>query len=238
MENIFMNTKSSKTSESNRFRLYFTNKLDLRGNKTISLANLSIHYTWQNVKDEYENNKFKLSGLTWNETFDLADGSYTIADIQDYFLWIDGHETDVKSSEESPVLTYPDTIKNRIVFKIKTGYKLELLTNEAMALLGDGPITDQNKSGKNVPELEKVTSALLHYNVVHNDHLQNSKLLYSFVPNSSFGRLLSIQPLKLIDTKTSNSIFDYLEIWFTDRDNNPLQLKDKINVSLVIDTGF
>ena len=63
-----------------------------------------------------------------------------------------------------------------------------------MKLLGDGPITDRNKNGKNVPELEKVTSVLLHCNFLHNVHLQNSKLLYSFVPNNSFGKLLSIQP--------------------------------------------
>ena len=81
MENIIMNAINSKTAKSNGFRLSFTNKLDLRGNKTISLANLSIHYTWQNVKEEYNTNKFKLIGPTWDETLDLPDGSYTIADI-------------------------------------------------------------------------------------------------------------------------------------------------------------
>ena len=193
MENIFMNTTNSKTTECNRFRLYFTNKVDLRGNKTISLANLSICYTWQNIKDEYKNNKFKITAPTWKETFDLPDGSYTIADIHDNF-WriVKKHEIDITSSEESPILIYPNVIKNRIVFKIKTGYNLELLTNEAIKLLGDGPIIDQNKNDKNVPELEKVTSVLLHSNVVHNDHLQNSEFLYSFVSNNSFGRLLSI----------------------------------------------
>ena len=108
METIFMNTKNSKTSESNRFRLYFTDKLDLRGNKTIALANLSIYYTRQNVKSEYKNNKFKISGLTWDETFDLPDGSYTIADIQDYFLYIVKKHESIMSSEESPILIYPN----------------------------------------------------------------------------------------------------------------------------------
>ena len=74
METIFMNTNNSKTSESSRFRLYFTDKLDLRGNKTIVLANLSIYYTWQNVKSEYKNNKLKIVAPTWDETFDLPDG--------------------------------------------------------------------------------------------------------------------------------------------------------------------
>ena len=83
MDTIFINTENAKTNESNRFRLYFTNKLDLKRNKTISLANLSIYYTWENIKSKYSNNKFKISGPTWSETFDLPDGSYEIADIQD-----------------------------------------------------------------------------------------------------------------------------------------------------------
>ena len=74
MQNIFVNTKNSITTESNRFRLYFTNKLDLRGNKAISLGNLSIYYTWQNIKDEYKNSKFKIIAPTWDKTFDLPDG--------------------------------------------------------------------------------------------------------------------------------------------------------------------
>ena len=69
METIFMNTTNSKASESTRFRLYFTDKLDLRGNKTIALANLSIYYTCQNVKSEYDNNKIKIIGPTWDKTF-------------------------------------------------------------------------------------------------------------------------------------------------------------------------
>ena len=99
-----MNTKNSKTNESNRFRLSFTDKLDLRGNKKIALANLSIYYTWQNVKPEYKNNKFKIS----RSTFDLPDGSYSITDIQDYFLYIiKKHET-ITANEESPILIYPN----------------------------------------------------------------------------------------------------------------------------------
>ena len=100
-----MDTENSKTIDSNRFRLYFTNKLDLKGNKAVSLSSFSMYFTWKNIKDEYKNNKFKITAPTWNETFDLPDGSYTIEDIQNYFLWIiKKPETDVKSSEESPVL--------------------------------------------------------------------------------------------------------------------------------------
>ena len=86
METIFMNTQNSTTSERHRFRLDLTEKLNLKNpNKNIALANLSIYYTWKNIKSEYNNNKFKTSAPTWNDTFDLPDGSYSIDDIQDYF---------------------------------------------------------------------------------------------------------------------------------------------------------
>ena len=89
IETIFMNTENSKTSEPHRFKLDLTDKLNLKNpNKNMALANLSIYYTWKNIKSEYNNNKFKISAPTWNDTFDLPDGSYSIADIQDYFEFI------------------------------------------------------------------------------------------------------------------------------------------------------
>ena len=90
-----MNTESSKTSESHRFKLDLADKRNLKNpNKNMALANLSIYYTWKNIKSEYNNNKFKISGSTWNEAFDLPDGSYSIYDIQDYFEFIiKKHET-------------------------------------------------------------------------------------------------------------------------------------------------
>ena len=100
----------------------------------MALANLSIYYTWKNIKSEYSNNKFKISAAIWNDTFDLLDGSYSILDIQDYFEFIiKKHDT---LTENPPVQIYVNRIKNRIVFKIKTGYKLELLTSEKLKLLG------------------------------------------------------------------------------------------------------
>ena len=77
-----MNTVISKKSEPSRFKYYFTNKLNLKNNKTIALTNFSIYYTWKNIKSEYQNNKFKIHGPTWNVTFNSPDGSYNISDIQ------------------------------------------------------------------------------------------------------------------------------------------------------------
>ena len=100
----------------------------------MALANLSIYYTWKNIKSKYRNNKFKILAPTWNDTFDLPDGSYSMADIKNYFEFIiKKHET---LTENPPVQIYPNKIKNRIVFKVKTGYKLEMLTPETMVLLG------------------------------------------------------------------------------------------------------
>ena len=89
----------------------------------MALANLSVYYTWKNIKSECNNSKFKISAPTWNDTSDLPDSSYSIDDIQDYFEFIiKKHET---LTGNPPVKIYPNKIKNRIVFKIKTGYKLE-----------------------------------------------------------------------------------------------------------------
>ena len=104
-----------------------------------------------------------------------------------------------------------------------------------MKLLGDGPIIDQDKNGVNMPDLEQVHSVLLHCNLVHNDYLQNSKLLYTFIPNNAFGQLLSIEPKALIQSKTRDSIFDHIEIWFSDQNNNHLQIEDSVSVTLIIE---
>ena len=130
-----MNTENSKTNESKKFSYQFTDRLNHKtpSNKNIELVNLSIYYTWKNIKSEYNNNKFKISALTWNVKFDLSNGYYSISDIQDYFEFIiKKHET---LAENPPIQIYPNKIKNRIVFKVKTGYKLELLSLETMKLL-------------------------------------------------------------------------------------------------------
>ena len=130
-----MNTENSKSNESYRFRLSLVDKLDFKNsNKNIALSNLRIYCTWKNIKSACNNNKFKVSAPTWNDTFDLPDVSFFIGDIQDYLEFIiKKHET---LTENPPVEIYPNKIKNRIVFKIKTGCRLELLSPETMKLLG------------------------------------------------------------------------------------------------------
>ena len=85
-----MNTENSKANEYNKFIYQFTDKLNLKtpNKKNIGLVNLSIYYTWKNIKSEYKMNKFKISAPTWHDKFKLPDGSYSISDIQDYFYLI------------------------------------------------------------------------------------------------------------------------------------------------------
>ena len=84
-----MNSENSKTSLTHVLTLKLTSKLDLGlGGKIIAWSNLSIYYTWRNIKSSYNNNKFKISAPTWNDKFELPDGSYSVTDIQDYFKYI------------------------------------------------------------------------------------------------------------------------------------------------------
>ena len=128
-----MNTENSKTNEPHRFRFTLANRLNLKDpNKNMALANLSIYYTWKNIKSAYKNNKFKISAPTWNDD-GWTDGSYSVSDIEDYFEYIiKKHET---IANNPPVQIYLNRMKNRILFKIKTDYKLEVLAPETIELL-------------------------------------------------------------------------------------------------------
>ena len=229
-----MNTENSKTNEPHRFKLDLTDKLNLKNpNKNMALANLSIYYTWKNIKSEYNNNKFKISAPTWNDTFDLPDGSYSISDIQDYFEFIiKKHET---LTENPPIQIYPNKIKNRIVFKIKTGYKLELLTPETMRLLGSTKKdVDSDKNSENVPKLESVEIVLVHCNLIKSDYQHTSKVLFSFVPNKQFEQLINISPHSLMMMNTINTEFSFVEVWFMDQASKVLEIEDNVNLALII----
>ena len=199
----------------------------------MALVNLSIYYTWKNINSEQENKKFKISPSTWNDTFDLPDGAYSIADIQDYFEFIiKKHKT---LTENPPVQIYPNKIKNRIVFEIKTGYKLELLTPETMKLLGSTKKdVNSDKNSENVPKLESVEVVLVHCNLVKNDYQHTSKVLFSFVPNKQFGQLINISPHSLTMMNTVNTEFSFVEVWFTDQTSKALEIEDNVNLTLII----
>ena len=125
------------------------------------------------------------------------------------------HET---LTENPPVQIYPNKIKNRIVFKIKTGYKLELLTPETMKLLGSTKKdVDSDKNSENVLKLESAEVVLVHCNLVKNDYQHTSNVLFSFVPNKQFGHIVNISPHSLTMMSTVNTKFSFVEVWFTDQ---------------------
>ena len=118
MNPIFINSENSKTSKPHVLILNLTEKLDSRRReKCIALSNLSIQYTWKNIKSSYNNNKFKISAPTWNNKFELPDGSYFVPDIQDYFEHI--FKKHVENTNNCSVKIYVNKKENRITFKIK-----------------------------------------------------------------------------------------------------------------------
>ena len=149
-----MNSENSKTLKPHALTLKLTSKLDLKiGEIVIVLSNLSICYTWKNIENSYNNNGFKISATTWNDEFELPDGSYCLSDIQDYFDFIlEKYGQDI---DELSVQIYVNKTENRITFKIKNRYSLEFLAPETMKLLGstENKIT-KNKNVENVPHLE------------------------------------------------------------------------------------
>ena len=157
----------------------------------------------------------------------------SVSDIQDYFEYIlkkHGESTDKPSLQ-----IYVNKIENRVTFKIKDGYSLELLLLETMKLLGSTKnkiIKDEN--GENVPHLEITEVILVHCNIVNNDYQQDSRVLYTFVPNKPFGSLLEISPTNHIFLKTFNSEYDEIKVWFTDQNSQPLEIEDRVNLTMVI----
>ena len=128
---------------------------------------LTIH--GKKKKESYKNNNFKISAPTWNEEFELPDGSYSVSDIQNYFKHIlKKHET---VTDNPSKMIHIDKIEKRIMFKIKTGYYLECFTTEIMKLLGSSKkrIT-KNENGENVPHLEMTEVVLIHCNIVSNNY--------------------------------------------------------------------
>ena len=130
---------------------------------------------------------------------------------------------------------YGNIIENRVTFKIKNGYGLELLRPETMKLLGssENKIT-KDKNGENVPHLEISEVVLVHCNIVNNDYQQDSRVWNTFVPNKPFGSLLEISPTNHIFLKTFNSEYDEIIVWFTDQNSKALEIEGRINLTMVI----
>ena len=191
------------------------------------MANLSINYSRKNIKSEDNNNRFRINGLTWSKKLYLPDGPCNIEKIQNNSEYIiKKHET---IADNSPVQIYVNEIRSRIVFKVKTGYKLEI-----MLLLGSSKkVIDKNKDGEIVPRSQAVEVVLVQCNLVNNNDQQESKVFFTFVRNKQFGQLITIAPYSLTMLKTTNAEFSFIEISFTDQNNRQLEIEDKVNIALI-----
>ena len=161
------------------------------------------------------NNKFKISAPTWNDKFELPDGSYPVSDIQDYFEYIlIKHE---ENTDKPSVQIYVNKLENGVTFKIKDGYSLELFKSGTMKLLAstENKIT-KDKTSENVPHLEITEAILVHCNIVNNDYEQDSRVMYMFAPNKPFDGLLKF-PTNHIFLKTFNSEYPNIKVWLTDQ---------------------
>ena len=161
MDTIFINSENGRTSEYHVLVLKLADKLDLRrGQKSVALSNLRIYYTWKNIKSSYKNNKFKISDPTWSDEFELPDGSY--------FEYI--FKKHSENVDKPSIKIYVNKIENRVTFKIKNRYYLELLTPETIKLLGstESKIT-KDKNGENLPHLEVAELVIVHCNIINNN---------------------------------------------------------------------
>ena len=177
METIFTNVENSKMNELHKLVLNLSQRLNLRSSdKHVALQNLSIYYTWKNIRKQYKNNKLKIITPTWNDQFELPNGSYSVSDIQDYIEYM------IKKRETlttiSPIHVYINRTNNRLVFKIKYYYMLELQTSETMELFGSTKkLIDKTKNGEKIPSLEMVEELLVQSNLVDNQYQQKSEVL-------------------------------------------------------------
>ena len=212
-----MNSKTNKKSESYRFKLDLTDKINFKHPKKHDFSQFDVFVTPGKASSQ---NTTTANSKVWHQLdiFDLPDGSYSIENIQKYFEFIIKKQETL--SENPPVQIYPNKIRNRIIFKIKMCHKLELLTPETMRLLGSTEKgADKDKGGKKVPKLQSVEVV---------------KVLFTFAPNKKFGQVINISPHSLKMMNTGNIEFSSVEVWFTDQASKALEIKDNINLALII----
>ena len=173
-----MNSVKSKTANLHRPLANLLNKTSSKSrDKYVALSNISIYYTWKIIKNSYKRKKFKIVALTWNDKFELLDGSYSVSGIRDYFGYIIKKQETV--TDNPPVRIYLNKIGNKITFKIRTGYSLELLMKLLRSIKNK---IAKDKNGENVPYLGNTEVVLVHSNIASNGYQHDSRVLDIFVP--------------------------------------------------------
>ena len=205
MEKIFMNTKNIKANDPQKFVLNSSQWLDIKSSSyRVALQNLSIYCTWNNVGQQHKNNKLrnirsKMEWSVWITRWFLFSGRCS----RQYLIYHKKHET---LTNNPPIHAYINRINNRLVFKIKYGFKVELRRPETMKLLAiTTKLIDKTKNGENVPSLEVV---FVQFNLVHNRYQRKSEVLNTFTSNKSYAYLLTVEANNLVSLKAYNTEFD------------------------------
>ena len=233
MDPIFMNSEHSRTSEYHVLVLKLADKLDLRRRQKLLLYQIYLFITHGKMQKAV----ITTTHLKYLHPVCLKNLNYQMDHIQ-YQIFKDYFEYILKKHSENvnnpSIKIYVNKNENRVTFKIKKAYYLELLTPGTMKLLGstESKIT-KDKNGENVPHLEIVKLVLIHCNFVNNNYQQNSQILYTLIPNKVFGSLLEISPPNYIFLKIINSEFQEIKVRFTDQNSRPLEIEDKTNLTLI-----
>ena len=185
----------------------------------------------KSIRKQYKINKLKIIAPTWTNQFELPDGSYSVSDIQGYIEHIITNNETLTAIP--PIHVYVNRINNRLVFKINDGYKLELQSPETLNLFGSTRVNRQKKTGEKLQYQVLKQLKQFQSNVIQ--QISNIiKVLRNFTPNKSYDYLLNVEPSNLPFLKTYNTESDDIMIAFTDQNCRLLEIKDKVNLTLLI----
>lgn len=249
MNTIVLTNSNAGTSDKYKLSIQLTSPMRL-DDCLVCVSDISMYYSWPNIKSSYGNNKFRYKRTTDNQEFDviIPDGSYDVKDINHYLRYIMNHNGDQEYEKNKyPIELYANHIYQRVAVKIQKNYILQLpiegfgkvvgftkATQNGDKFVSIGP--DIEKNGDSIPQIERVESVSVHCNLVNNKYQLDSSLIYSFTPDKAFGALLNIKP-DFPHWRNARRGVDIskIDVWFTDQDNNYLDIEDpKIRVELQI----
>ena len=236
MDLSILSTGNAKTSENHKLRLELISDLRLE-NAVISLSHLSLYYTWKNFLSKYNNVTCEYTHIPSNTLVKITipDGSYSVRDLNNYIHHVMSSNNHVNSDESFGINIYANPVYNRITIKVSNDYEFNIIDGLRQTLgFSQSPLTNGDFNGEDTPQIEKVNNVLVHCNLVNNRVVNDSSVIHSFVPNNSFGSILSISPNYPFWHNTRNASFKDIEVWLTDQNNEPLDIEDNILVELQI----
>ena len=256
MGKIVLTNKNAGTNYRNKLSYKLTKPMRL-SNCEVCLSDISMYYSWPNIKSSYGNNKFKYTRLTDNKVFDveLPDGSYEVKDINSYLRFVmvrNGDKIDIVDKKERyPIELYINTLFYTVTILTNDKYTVQLPIDglgkvlgftktaeegDKYALIGPHDLNNKGENGNTIPQIERVESVFVHCNLVDNEHQLDNYLLHRFTPEVPPGHLINIKPnYQDWSNAVHNRDINEIDVWFTDQDNRPLDIKDpKISVILQI----